>query len=423
MTNDVKAQGSAVSAESDTRQSRAVGGPGSAKRVLVAAYSCVPGRGSEPGAGWVWLREIAGRFPVTLLTTVHPASAEDSRALEDTIVQLGLDIELIRVTTALDGIDGDSPLRLLRYLAWIRAAGKRAVALEATGRFFVGHHLTFATSWLPTPLSRLKVTPYVWGPVGGATYPPATLRLELDLKGRIKEALIRWVSRGSRATLARRSAARASTIVAINRDTARALRQYRTTIVEPNAAFDYSTFPHVADVRRSVPKRAIYAGRLMGYKGVELAVRAFADPRVAEWSLDIFGAGPDESRLIELVKSLALRERVSFRGVVDRAILFAALQESSVFLFPSMREGGPWAVAEATAIGLKVACFPLGGAAEMAGPNAVLLDPERPVESIVEALAAIDDCGVPHRVLDAQRIGGLCAGWYERISVDARRGA
>jgi glycosyltransferase involved in cell wall biosynthesis len=337
----------------------------------------------------------------------------DDRKLEDAIVELGLDVEVVRVTTVLDQIWVDSPLRLFRYIAWIRAAGNRAASLEATGRFFVGHHVTFATSWLPTPLSRLATVPYVWGPVGGATYPAVTLRRELDLNGRMKEGLIRWVSRASRATLTLRSAARASTIVAINQDTARVFRRHPTTTVEPNAAFDYSLFPPVADDRASVPKRAVYAGRLLSYKGVGLAIKALADARIEEWTLDVFGKGPDEPRLVELARSLRLEERVHFRGAVSQAELFAVLQESSVFLFPSMREGGPWAVAEASAIGLKVVCFPLGGSAEMAGPNAVLLDPERPVTSIVEALAGIDARGVSHRVLDAQRIGPLCAGWYE----------
>jgi glycosyltransferase involved in cell wall biosynthesis len=253
----------------------------------------------------------------------------------------------------------------------------------------------------------------VWGPVGGATYPPVTLRRELDLNGRMKEGLIRWVSRGSRATLTLRSAARASTIVAINQDTARVFRRHQTTTVEPNAAFDYSRFPEVGGDRRSVPRRAVYAGRLLSYKGVGLAIKAMADPRSEGWTLEVFGTGPDEPRLVELARSLGLEEQVHFHGAVSQADLFAVLQESSVFLFPSMREGGPWAVAEATAIGLKVVCFPLGGSAEMAGPNAVLLDPERPVTSIVEALAGIEGRGVPHRVLDAQRIGPLCAGWYE----------
>lgn len=383
-------------------------GRSSAKRVLATAYACHPDKGSEPGVGWTWVREIATLYPVTVLTT----RSNDS-ALEKAVENECLDIEVIRVATSIDSISGDSPLRLFRYLAWIYKAGCRVVQLEASGRFFVAHHLTFASDWLPSPLGRLKVLPYVWGPVGGATYPPATLRKEMDAPDRFVELLRRAVTTVSRVSLARKSASRASVIVAMNRDTAKGLRRYGECIVETNAAFDYSAFPDVMREQKSSAFRAVFAGRLLGFKGVSIAIKALSDPRLRQWSLDIFGAGPDEAKLRRMVRDRKLEDRITFQGEVERSTLIESLQSSSVFLFPSMHESASWAVAEATAMGLKVVCFPLGGPPEVAGRNAILLDPANPVGSVVDALLGFNERGVPHRQLEASRIGKLCDQWYD----------
>lgn len=391
-------------------RNRPYGSPaGGAERVLVIAYACHPDQGSEPGVGWTWLREIATLHPVTVLTTVP----HDAR-LEEVVNETGLDIEIVPIATRLDSISMDSPLRLLRYFAWLQQAGQRVAQLEATAQFFMGHHLTFACDWLPSPLARLRETPYIWGPVGGATYPPAELCKELDTRSHFLE-WVRWgVGTASRATVARSSAVRASIIVSMNQDTAIALGKYGAAVVETNAAFDYSSFPGGAHELESAPRRAVFAGRLLGWKGLGIAIKALSDPRLSQWSLDIFGTGPAQPMLERMVRERRLEDQITFRGRVDREGLLRSLQSSSVFLFPSLHDSAGWAVAEATALGLRIVCFPIGGPRDLAGPNAIILDPMKPVTSVVEALLGFDGRrGVPYRRLDSARIKYLCAAWYE----------
>src|SRR5262249_25007471 len=37
-------------------------------KVLISAFACGPGRGSEPGIGWNWLREASRKHEVWVLT-------------------------------------------------------------------------------------------------------------------------------------------------------------------------------------------------------------------------------------------------------------------------------------------------------------------------------------------------------------------
>lgn len=45
-------------------------------RVLVSAYACTPGRGSEPGAGWEWAAAAARENWVLLLTRSNNRAEE-----------------------------------------------------------------------------------------------------------------------------------------------------------------------------------------------------------------------------------------------------------------------------------------------------------------------------------------------------------
>ena len=37
-------------------------------KVLLSAYACEPGKGSEPGVGWTWVCGLAGQVQLTVLT-------------------------------------------------------------------------------------------------------------------------------------------------------------------------------------------------------------------------------------------------------------------------------------------------------------------------------------------------------------------
>ena len=44
-------------------------------RILVSAYACEPGRGSEPGVGWHFAEEMSKRHSLTVVTRANNRSA------------------------------------------------------------------------------------------------------------------------------------------------------------------------------------------------------------------------------------------------------------------------------------------------------------------------------------------------------------
>jgi glycosyltransferase involved in cell wall biosynthesis len=57
----------------------------------------------------------------------------------------------------------------------------------------------------------------------------------------------------------------------------------------------------------------LYAGRLLPFKRVSLAIEALA--RLRGWRLIICGEGPHEKRLRDLAQRLGVIDRIEFRGL------------------------------------------------------------------------------------------------------------
>lgn len=373
-------------------------------QILLVAYAIDPERGSEPGTGWMWALAAAqvGRVRVLCGNTEGAA-----RALEKSL-KLDIELEISIIRTPLDNVLPS--YSYIRYTAWMLIGSLRLWWIERRiEKGAVGHHVTYASDWLPSPLLMLRRTPFVWGPVGGATTAPRSLVAQLPLRARLEEALRKCVGAVGRATTGRLTARRAALVVALNEDTARSYRRVATTVIEPNAALDYSTLP-VADA--VCKRKAVYVGRLVRYKGIDIALRAFADPRLRDWELEVYGDGPLASKVVQMARDGG--GHISFHGSIDRSELLQKLARSAALVFPSLHDSAPWTAAEAAGMGVPVLCYPLGGAPYMAGACARLLDPRRPVESLVEFLLTLDfEAREPVRALDKSRVPAILSSWYD----------
>jgi glycosyltransferase involved in cell wall biosynthesis len=110
--------------------------------------------------------------------------------------------------------------------------------------------------------------------------------------------------------------------------------------------------PNAAE-RAAAPVFA-YLGRLKKYKGVHLAIRAFAEMNVPGATLEIAGAGDYRPALEALAQSLDLGTRVRFLGRISEQEKLALLRRSWALLFASPKEGWGITNLEAAACGTPV---------------------------------------------------------------------
>ena len=357
----------------------------------MSAYACEPGRGSEAGAGWEWARAAARDHEVWVLTHATNEPSVSSALARDPGLAERLHPVFLRGPGWARALRRPGPSRFLYYLVWqLSTCTQAARRLHKQVGFDVAHHVTYAADWAPAGVGRLADVPFVWGPVGGSSS-SGTPRLWLQLGARaaLTEALRAVLLSAVRTTVGRRVAERADLVLGQNPDVAAALAPV-PVLVQPNVALQ----PQDADGHGRMPEagaapRAVYAGRLLAWKGLRLAVDALRRPEAAAWQLDVYGKGPERERLEALVRQWGVADRVRFHGHRPRDEVLAALSSADVFLFPSLHDAAGWSVAEAAALGCPVVCLDLGGPPALLGPGDGVVVPAE--GNVVAALAAALD--------------------------------
>ncbi len=386
-----------------------------ALRVLVCAYQCGPGQGPEAEAGWAIATAAARSHRVWVIT--RPRFEPAVRAALRKRPELAARMEFHFVDPPRWGLAARrGPGNLYWFYAWWqRLLLARARALHEELHFDVVHHVTFANDWLPCGAAEVPGTAFVWGPVGGTTATAPVLLRWLDPRDVVVEVARSVLTGAARRVWGDRAARRASLVVAQNPDVAERFSYARRVVVEPNAAFQEvlppsSEAPAVLRER----KRAVFVGRLIGLKGITLALDALADPRLDGWQLDLYGEGRLERSLRARAERLGLSDRVRFLGHRPRDEVIEALRQATVLLFPSMHDGAGWAVGEASAVGCPVVCLDTGGPPTMAGPNGYPVPISRSVvaDLATAVLAAAEGEREPYLRWQADRLPDIVEGWY-----------
>ena len=135
----------------------------------------------------------------------------------------------------------------------------------------------------------------------------------------------------------------------------------------------------------------IFAGRLVGWKGVGISIRALAADLVKGYPLHflVIGSGPEEKSLKALAAKLGVADRVFFRPGMSHGEMPAWWASADIGLFASIGdEGFSNSMAEALASGLPVIATAFSGNPETVGNEGncgLLVAPEDP-QALAEAL-------------------------------------
>jgi rhamnosyl/mannosyltransferase len=97
---------------------------------------------------------------------------------------------------------------------------------------------------------------------------------------------------------------------------------------------DDSRWREVPPRPRDVSPRALFIGRLLKYKGLDILLRALE--RVPDLRLDIVGSGPEGPRLKTLAQALALTDRVKWFGEYRDEDMPRRMAEADFLVLPSV---------------------------------------------------------------------------------------
>lgn len=363
-------------------------------KVLLSAYACEPGIGSEPEVGLQTALIAARHHEVWLLTrknhadrlrTALNADPHGRRIRVCPIERPGITLAIKRNL----GLVGTHAY----YSAWQREAARVARNLNREVEFDLAHHATFASYWSPVGVAELDI-PLVWGPVGGGLCAPWRLAPEMGLHG-VAGSALRATTRPMFAWRARSARERASIVLVQNEETALRLsgRTKAEIRVVPNALVAEAALKDPGRERVS-SNEVVVVGRLIPLKAGRLALRCLREMRNASARLVFLGDGPERARIERTARFWKLGDRVELVGRLPRERLLARVRGAGALLHTALHEEGGLAVAEALSVGTPVVALDHGGPAALValwpGAPATLVRPAGRDATAQECAAVLD---------------------------------
>ena len=363
-------------------------------KILISAYACRPGMGSEPGVGWNTVRSLVKYHHIWVLTREDNRPAIEAELANNPIPGLQFiycDLPLSRLWK--QGLQGVH----FHYYLWQISAYFTARQLHSQVGFDLVHHITYVRYSSPSFLSFLPI-PFIWGPVGGGESAPKAFWQDFSLRGRVYEIVRSLAHRiGERDPFARLTAQKSVLVRATTEDTAERLRQMGAKNIQVFSESGLSQEEISRLSQCSIPDsstvRFISMARLLHWKGIHLGLRAFAEAKLLNAEYYILGEGPERKSLESLAKQLGIINQVKFWGRLSRDETLKKLGECHILLHPSLHDSGGWVCLEAMAAGRPVICLDLGGPAiqvtEEAGIKILGNTPDRVVQNLAEAMARL----------------------------------
>jgi glycosyltransferase involved in cell wall biosynthesis len=366
-------------------------------KILISAYSCEPGRGSERGVGWNVAREVAKRHEVWVLT--RPDESKD--AIEAELARYPVpNLHFVYFTLPFwrDSLRwGQAGAMQIHYYLWQIQAYFVAKHLHQEIGFDLAHHVTFVKYSSPSFLAFLPI-PFIWGPVGGGETAPKPFWRDFSLRARLYEMSRDIVRKlGEYDPFARLTAQKSNVVRATTPDTAE--RLYKMGALQPQIVQAIGLLEEELKALKQCPLppaeplRFISMGRLLHWKGYHLGLRAFAQANLPDAEYWLVGEGPELKALQQLATSLGIADRVKFLGLLPREETLAKLEQCHVLVHPSLHDSGGWVCIEAMAAGRPVICLNLGGPAVQVtkdtGFKVEATDPDQTVKTLAKAMVCL----------------------------------
>lgn len=317
-------------------------------KLLFIAYSCEPGRGSEWGLGWSYVKDLSRTQEVWLITHAEnrPGMEKYLREKHD-----GFPVHVTYVKTwALFSWMNCSIYTLfnLYYYIWQFFAASAARKLHRQVKFDLTQHVSLFRWWMPSAGATLadRGVGFIFGPVGGGDRMPAKFRRNTSFLTKFAD-LIRLTGREiwRHDPILRHTIRKAHIVLAGTESTAQFVEKMDHQRVEAlcaAAAADEATVAEARKARaardRNQPFTITSCGGLSYYRGVDLALKAFAKANLPSARYVHVCNGPARASLEQLAKDLNIADRVEFAGDMPNVDCLKLVAQADLFSHTVLRD-------------------------------------------------------------------------------------
>jgi glycosyltransferase involved in cell wall biosynthesis len=347
-------------------------------KVLLSAYACFDGYGSEPGVGYNWLQEIvrSGKYDILLCT-----SGWSFESLKNDDV-----IKNIEILT-LGSYKNDQRFRKNRLVFQIYLlVWQFRLLLKLLGRkekFDIAHHLTFGGITIPSFIFIFGKKS-IYGPVGGSEKAPMVLTqssgIGLSIKERFKSISVMLAKFDPFLIITKNGFDK---ILLKNKDNTHFYKSVYTKLkIKPEICFigEHLNYEEVSKTSIGV---CIFAARGIYWKGGSIAIdviEQFNLHSTETLQLNFYGDGNQYSNWKQKAHG---NPNIYFHGRVNREELWKQLKRADFLIFPSFHDSSGNAILEALCLGVPVLAFDLGGPSSIIEHKNMLINPNQSYQEIV----------------------------------------
>ena len=346
-------------------------------KVFLSAYACHPNRGSEPGVGWNWLKELSKDNEVWVFIY---AEQGQKKSVEEAVGLLFYQDNIHVVPITVPKIFQHRFYRI-RYEIWQWKAYKIAKKTIREIKIDIIHHVTIAAWWNCGHLWKLNI-PFIFGPISGAQQTPSVAYSFLRFRDRINECvrtslfnLSWWLWQRPR-----RAIKKAKMVLVSNQETEKKIREIRNDncdIVFSEAGVDFTIEKKETIIRQDRDSiKLLWSGLLIPRKNFGFLLEVLlALPANIRWFLHVAGEGKLLNYWKKKTEQYGLARHISFLGRIDYSKMIEQYQWADSFVFPSLREATGTVILEAMSCGIPVVAFDIHGASIVLDKSCGILIP------------------------------------------------
>jgi glycosyltransferase involved in cell wall biosynthesis len=293
-------------------------------KLLFLAYACEPGRGSEWGLGWHYVADLSRTQPVWVITHADNQPGLD-RYLREKHTGHPVHVTYVKLPRFLGWMRNSYySLYNLHYYLWQFAAARAARRLHRRVKLDLVQHVSLFRWWMPSAGAALVKdgVGFIFGPVGGGDTLPKGFSKKSPLYSKLSD-LLRFSARSiwRHDPFLKRCIRRAHLLLAGLPSSEEWFRRYGGTNIETLCSA-IAGAPELAkaarDARANRPKDQpftfVSCGGLSYYRGVDIAVRAFAKANLPNARYVHLCDGPMRPTIEALARELGVADRVTMMG-------------------------------------------------------------------------------------------------------------
>ncbi|MES9742446.1 glycosyltransferase family 4 protein [Priestia megaterium] len=335
--------------------------------LLISAYACRPSIGSEPAVGWSWVEELSKYHKLWVLTNFTNQTEIETYKKNNPQKMKNVEFIYVRVNKKFTFWYKEwERFERLYYYLWQKKALNEAKKLTQRVDFDFVQHLTYVSCILPTFMYKLEV-PFIYGPISGGENIPEIIAYPMSFKSKLIEAMRQKTQLIARYLPSTRKAFdKASKIIAVTEETKELVpSKYRSKVKVVQAiGIKSEFFEPEPPVKKNPTCKILSAGRMLHWKGFELAIQATINALDNGTNVELTLLGDGKREHIEKLRKMSgkyVDRQIKFIKRVEYDQMKNFYDEFDILLNCSLRDSGCLVVMEGMSRGLPVICVNTGG--------------------------------------------------------------